>query len=191
MTDPEARKRLGDRLADFGWAVGTGLTVTVVGGTAVYAVTQSRLGLAATLVAALGVGLAIIKLLSTVVDLQRRLDAAERRAAVTSAELDVVRSLIEPAYRAALPQWLRVAIRHAESEGKRVELADDNLRFVDERGYEIYLVPLPVPAAVGTLHHHELHSRLGIGQREYIAALLRGDAHPVPAEPVTSEPRGA
>jgi len=76
--------------------------------------------------------------------------------------------------RAAFPAWLLVSIRHTERTGGRIDVVPDGLRFVSVAGDGHWTVELPVAtsATAQPLTRDGLHRALGIGQREYMNALL-------------------
>ena len=89
-------------------------------------------------------------------------------------ELDGLQLLVRRIELGAFPQWLRVAIVHAERTGCRIDVVPDGLRFVSATVDGQWTVKLPVandPAAQAR-DRDGLHRALGIDQGAYTAALI-------------------
>lgn len=124
-------------------------------------------------------GLAVggaVAFLAIVATLIRAVRQGTARADRLHAELEEHRTHIDALYAAALPEWLRVAIAHAQRTGRRIDLTNGGLRFADAEGVEIWTVPLPIPddRMTRALQHRELHQRLGVDQLVYTRALSAG-----------------
>ena len=76
--------------------------------------------------------------------------------------------------RAACPSWLLVAIHYTEQTGGRIDVVRDGLRFVLAAADGEWTVKLPVSAdrLAEALDRDGLHRMLGIGQSEYMTALI-------------------
>jgi hypothetical protein len=107
---------------------------------------------------------------------QQREDRAERDRVQCDQreELDGLQVLVGRLELGAFPQWLRVAIVHAERTDGRIDVVPDGLRFVAAGGDGQWTIELPLSTddTAQRLTRDGLHRALGIGQREYTTALI-------------------